>query len=164
MTIEEIKQLIQVVLETGIAELEVKQGENSVHIRSTGSRHQDVVLPTVLPLQVQAAPSMPSPNSISAPQISTPSEPSQAPNKEDENIAVVKAPIVGTFYDAPAPGADPFVKVGDLVRPKQVLCIIESMKLMNEIEAEIAGTIISKHVESGRPVEYGESLFTIRPA
>jgi acetyl-CoA carboxylase biotin carboxyl carrier protein len=75
----------------------------------------------------------------------------------------VKSPIVGTYYDAPTPGAPSFVKVGDRVEPKQVLCIIESMKLMNEIEAEIAGTVVAKHVENGRPVEYGESLFTIRP-
>jgi acetyl-CoA carboxylase biotin carboxyl carrier protein len=76
---------------------------------------------------------------------------------------VVKSPIVGTYYDAPSPGAAPFVKVGDRIEPKQVLCIIESMKLMNEIEAEIAGTLVAQHVENGRPVEYGESLFTIRP-
>jgi acetyl-CoA carboxylase biotin carboxyl carrier protein len=70
---------------------------------------------------------------------------------------------VGTFYDASGPGSEPFVKNGDRVEPKTVLCIIESMKLMNEIEAEVAGTVIAKHVENGRPVEYGESLFTIRP-
>jgi acetyl-CoA carboxylase biotin carboxyl carrier protein len=76
---------------------------------------------------------------------------------------VVKSPIVGTYYDAPSPGAAPFVKVGDQVEPGKVLCIIESMKLMNEIEAETAGTIIAKLVENGKAVEYGESLFTIRP-
>ena len=75
---------------------------------------------------------------------------------------IVKSPIVGTYYDAPSPGAPAFVRVGEQVKPKQVLCIIESMKLMNEIEAELAGEIIAKHVENGRPVEYGESLFTIR--
>ena len=78
-------------------------------------------------------------------------------------IMLVKSPIVGTYYDAPSPGAPPFVKVGDAVEPGQVLCIIESMKLMNEIEAEIAGTIVAKLVENGRPVEYGEALFSIRP-
>jgi acetyl-CoA carboxylase biotin carboxyl carrier protein len=75
----------------------------------------------------------------------------------------VKSPIVGTYYDAPSPGAPEFVRVGDQVEPGKVLCIIESMKLMNEIEAEIAGTIVAKLVENGKPVEYGESLFTIRP-
>jgi acetyl-CoA carboxylase biotin carboxyl carrier protein len=81
----------------------------------------------------------------------------------DEDGVVVKSPIVGTYYDAPSPGAAPFVKVGDQVEPGKVLCIIESMKLMNEIEAETAGTIIAKLVENGKAVEYGESLFTIRP-
>jgi acetyl-CoA carboxylase biotin carboxyl carrier protein len=83
---------------------------------------------------------------------------------QDEQDTIVKSPIVGTYYDAPSPGEAPFVKVGDRVEPKQVLCIIESMKLMNEIEAELAGTVVARHVENGRPVEYGESLFTIRPA
>ncbi len=76
---------------------------------------------------------------------------------------LVKSPIVGTYYDSPSPDAPPFVRVGDSVEPGQVLCIIESMKLMNEIEAETAGTIAAKLVENGRPVEYGEALFSIRP-
>jgi acetyl-CoA carboxylase biotin carboxyl carrier protein len=76
---------------------------------------------------------------------------------------LVKSPIVGTYYEAPSPDAAPFVKVGDSVEPGQVLCIIESMKLMNEIEAEVAGVVASKLVENGRPVEYGEALFAIRP-
>jgi acetyl-CoA carboxylase biotin carboxyl carrier protein len=76
----------------------------------------------------------------------------------------VKSPIVGTYYDAPSPGAATFVKVGDHVQPGQVLCIIESMKLMNEIESEVAGVIVSKLVENGRPVEYGEALFSVIPS
>ena len=79
-----------------------------------------------------------------------------------ESGTIVKSPIVGTYYDAPKPGDPPFVKVGDAVEPGQVLCIIESMKLMNEIEAEIAGIVVAKLVENGRPVEYGEALFAIR--
>ncbi len=75
----------------------------------------------------------------------------------------MKSPIVGTYYDAPAPGASAFVRVGDAVEPGQVLCIIESMKLMNEIESEVAGVVAAKLVENGRPVEYGEALFAIRP-
>ena len=81
----------------------------------------------------------------------------------DSNQSVVKSPIVGTYFDAPSPGAAPFVKVGDKVDVGQVLCIIESMKLMNEIEAEVAGVISAKLVENGRPVEYGEALFSILP-
>jgi acetyl-CoA carboxylase biotin carboxyl carrier protein len=81
----------------------------------------------------------------------------------DASQILVKSPIVGTYYDAPAPGAATFIKVGDPVEPGQVLCIIESMKLMNEIEAEVAGVVAAKLVENGRPVEYGEALFSIRP-
>jgi acetyl-CoA carboxylase biotin carboxyl carrier protein len=164
MNIDEIKELIRVVQETGIAELEVRQGDGvSVRIRSAGAAsHQELVMPTVLPVSVTPAPApqplAPAPVAEQSPVPAPPSQP-----KEAENDIIVKSPIVGTYYDAPAPGAPVFVKGGDRVKPKQVLCIIESMKLMNEIEAEVAGEVIAKHVENGRPVEYGESLFTIRP-
>jgi acetyl-CoA carboxylase biotin carboxyl carrier protein len=165
MTIDEIKDLIRVVQETGIAELEVRQGDGSVRIRSgTASGHQEIVMPTVLPVSVSTA-AVPPPAPVAPPPTSaeTPA-PQPASPKEDSNDVVVKSPIVGTYYDAPSPGAPPFVRVGDRVQPKQILCIIESMKLMNEIESELAGEVIAKHTENGRPVEYGESLFTVRPA
>ena len=98
-----------------------------------------------------------------APAVELPAAVSPPPSRESDSDVLVKSPIVGTFYDAPAPGQPPFVRIGDRVEPKQVLCIIESMKLMNEIEAETAGILVAKLVENGRPVEYGESLFTIRP-
>ncbi len=94
--------------------------------------------------------------------------PSEAPKDKDRdqpadpNLTLVKSPIVGTFYEAASPGAAPFVRVGERVQPGKVLCIIESMKLMNEIEAEISGIIESKLVMNGQPVEYGEALFAIR--
>lgn len=166
MTIEEIKELIHVVHETGIAELEVQRGDNRVRIRRSSGAAQEVVMPTVLPVPVtgitQTATAVSPGNPQEIPASAAPSTPPAAPPEESQDV-VVKSPIVGTYYDAPSPGAAPFVKVGDQVEPKQVLCIIESMKLMNEIEAEIAGIVIAKHVENGRPVEYGESLFTIRP-
>ena len=87
----------------------------------------------------------------------------QPPSAEVERV-YVKSPIVGTFYEASSPGPPPFVKVGDRVTPGQVLCIIESMKLMNEIECEVSGTLVAKLVENGRPVEYGESLFAVQPS
>jgi acetyl-CoA carboxylase biotin carboxyl carrier protein len=162
MTIEEIKELIRVVQETGIAELEVRQGDGSVRIRSASApAHQELVVPTVLPVPISAAAVPPPPVPGSPPPAP---EAQAAPAKEELNEVVVKSPIVGTYYDAPSPGAPPFVRVGERVQPKQILCIIESMKLMNEIEAELAGEVIAKHIENGRPVEYGESLFTIRPA
>ncbi|HEX4749171.1 MAG TPA: acetyl-CoA carboxylase biotin carboxyl carrier protein [Bryobacteraceae bacterium] len=163
MTIDEIKELIHVVHETGIAELEVQRGDNRVRIRRSSAMSQDVVVPTVLSVPV-AAPQAQFAQTSGLTDITghiTPPPP--LPPAEDARDSVVKSPIVGTYYDAPSPGIAPFVKIGDRVEPKQVLCIIESMKLMNEIEAEMAGMLIAKHVENGRPVEYGESLFTIRP-
>jgi len=166
MTIDEIKELIRVVQETGIAELEVRRGDNTVRIKRASSSSQEMVMPAVLPVAVN--PPVPT---MSVPPVLPPAQP-EAPAitppaattaKESENDVVVKSPIVGTYYDSPAPNMPPFVKIGDRVEPKQVLCIIESMKLMNEIEAEIAGTVTAKFVENGRPVEYAESLFTIRP-
>lgn len=156
MTIDEIKELIHVVHETGIAELEVQRGDNRVRIRKSVGTAGEIML-AAQPLISAGGPAA---GLAGAPSIAPPAP---VQTQEDERDTVVKSPIVGTYYDSPAPGSGPFVKVGDRVEPKQVLCIIESMKLMNEIEADIAGTLIAKHVENGRPVEYGESLFTIRP-
>jgi acetyl-CoA carboxylase biotin carboxyl carrier protein len=155
MTISEIKELIEVVRETGILELEVKRGENSVRIRGAAGISQETFVPVVQTIPTVAT--------MAHAEATAASAAASAAAKDQERDIVVKSPIVGTFYDASAPGAEPFVKNGDHVEPKTVLCIIESMKLMNEIEAEVAGIVIAKHVESGRPVEYGESLFTIRP-
>lgn len=150
MTIDEIKELIRVLQETGIAELEVQRGENRVRIRSNAQAlAHEIVAPNV---------GSPTPARAAA------GEPILDGQQEvvEEDGTVVKSPIVGTYYDSPSPGSAPFVKVGDQVEPGKVLCIIESMKLMNEIEAEIAGTVVAKLVENGKAVEYGESLFTIR--
>jgi len=157
MKIEEIRELIKVVTETGVAELEVQRGEDRVRIvRAHAGSVQHVVVPGVTaPFAPQhaAMPGAPPPAAGEPP----------AP-EVDPNLVAVKSPIVGTYYDAPAPGAPPFVKVGDKVQVGHVLCIIESMKLMNEIEAEVAGTVVSKLVANAQPVEYGEALLTVRPA
>lgn len=164
MKIEEIKELIRLVNETGIAELEVQRSEDRVRIRrSIAGSDQQVVVPAVVPMSVTTSPSlavMSPPAALSSPEAPAPAMPERA----EERTMTVKSPIVGTYYDSPSPGAAPFVKIGDIVQPKQVLCIIESMKLMNEIESEFAGTVVAKLVENGRPVEYGEALFTIRPS
>ena len=157
MTIEEIRELIRIAQESGVAELEVRFGNDSVRITLGSGKRTEMVLPTVVPVSVAAAPAQ---NPVYAP----PPAPVPAPREEEVPVLVVKSPIVGTYYDSSSPSDAPFVKVGDQVHPKQVLCIIESMKLMNEIEAEVGGTIVAKLVENGRPVEYGESLFTIRPS
>jgi acetyl-CoA carboxylase biotin carboxyl carrier protein len=156
MTPDEIRELIRIVQETAIAELEVQRGENRVRIRNMVTAAQETVITTAAPAPA-AAPVAPT---------AMPTDPKihqMAEAAIDERNEVVKSPIVGTYYDSPGPGSGPFVKVGDRVEPKQVLCIIESMKLMNEIESDIAGIVVAKHIQNGRPVEYGEALFTIRP-
>jgi acetyl-CoA carboxylase biotin carboxyl carrier protein len=166
MTVEEIKELIQVVNESGVAELEVQRGENRVRIRrATAPAPQEFVLPhgSVIAPVTQVAPQS-HPAAVMA-QVHPAAATMEitAPVSEAERV-YVKSPIVGTFYEASSPGASAFVKVGDRVTPGQVLCIIESMKLMNEIECEVSGTLVAKLVENGRPVEYGESLFAVQPS
>lgn len=154
MTIDEIKEIIQLLNESGMAEIEVQRGENRVWIKRPG---QDVQVAAA------AAPvAMPAPVTYAPVAAAPPVAPALAA-KPEETLPVVKAPIVGTFYESPSPGASAFVKPGDTVQAGQVLCIIESMKLMNEIEAEAAGVIVAKLVPNGKPVEYGEALFTYRP-
>ena len=149
MTLEEIRELIHLVTETGVAELEVQRGDNRVRIRlSSPVEYQ----------QASAAPVHMAPAAALAPV----KQDHAGPPPPDPNVVLVKSPIVGTFYESSAPGIAPFVRVGEKVQPGKVLCIIESMKLMNEIEAEVAGVIESKLVPNGQPVEYGEALFAIR--
>jgi len=151
MNIDEIKELLDLFNSSGVGELELEQDGSRIRIRKAGEIAEYAVSPA------GAAPSQ----DIVAPAEAPPAAPEAPP--ADSGHTLVKSPIVGTYYEAGSPGSAPFVKVGDAVEPGQVLCIIESMKLMNEIEAEIAGTIAAKLVENGRPVEYGEALFAIRP-
>jgi acetyl-CoA carboxylase biotin carboxyl carrier protein len=167
MNIDEIKELIAAVNETGIAELEVQRGEDRVRIKRsvTPAQAQEFVLAPAS----QTTPALPHPIPQGATAVSatTPQGSATAADPADaqpENLTYVTSPIVGTFYESGSPGTAPFVRVGDIVSPGQVLCIIESMKLMNEIESEVSGVIVSKLVENGRPVEYGEALFAVRPA
>ena len=156
MTIDEIRELIQLATETGIAELEVQRGDNRVRIRRAAfAATQEIVM---------AAPAPPTSPAAEAPRekAEKPEKPERAEKPHDPTLHLVKSPIVGTFYEGPSPGAPPFVRVGERVQPGKVLCIIESMKLMNEIEAEISGIIESKLVLNGQPVEYGEALFAVR--
>lgn len=150
MTVDEIRELINLASETGIAELEVQRGQNRVRIRRAGFAAPQEIVVTPQSHAPHGAPSGPE----------APKEKGEMP--ADPNLTLVKSPIVGTFYEAPSPGAPPFVRVGERVQPGKVLCIIESMKLMNEIEAETSGIIESKLVMNGQPVEYGEALFAVR--
>lgn len=152
MTNDEIRELIRLAEETGVAELEVQRGENRVRIRKSFGAEGNIVLAAP---QVAAAP---------APAPASPAPKAEAPAaKQPDSLSYVKSPIVGTFYESSSPGAPSFVKVGDNVKIGQVVCIIESMKLMNEIEADVAGVVESKLISNGQPVEYGEKLIGIRP-
>jgi acetyl-CoA carboxylase biotin carboxyl carrier protein len=154
MTNEEIIELLRIFNDSGVGELELQRGRDRLRIRKAGEAGSPAPFaPVPAPVIHDAT-------------AAAPAAPAAAPAKPadpDSSHILVKSPIVGTFYDAPSPGDAPFVKAGDKVEVGQVLCIIESMKLMNEIEAEVAGVVAAKLVENGRPVEYGEALFAILP-
>ena len=153
MDIRKIKKLIELLEESGIAEIEIKEGEEAVRIsRLPGG--------AVVSQPAAAMPGLPAAAQISAPvPAETPAE-SPAP-KPKPNEHVITAPMVGTFYAAPSPGAKPFVEIGDEVQVGQVLCIIEAMKMMNQIESDKAGRITSIMARNGDPVEFGQPLFVI---
>jgi acetyl-CoA carboxylase biotin carboxyl carrier protein len=165
MTVDEIRELINLAAETGIAELEVQRGDNRVRIRRAFAAPQEIV---VSPTAYTAPPTVHAPApafaTVPAAAVEQPAPGIAAPQGKpsDPGLVLVKSPIVGTFYEGPSPGSAPFVRVGERVQPGKVLCIIESMKLMNEIEAETSGILESKLVINGQPVEYGEALFAVR--
>jgi acetyl-CoA carboxylase biotin carboxyl carrier protein len=149
MDIRKVKKLIELLEESGIAEIEISEGEDSVRISRFGS---NVAAPVALAMPPAAAPAA---AAAAAPASAL------AMAEAEEDGHVVPAPMVGTFYNAPSPGSAPFVQVGDRVSIGDALCIIEAMKMMNQIEAEVAGTIKSIRVQNGDPVEYGQILFVI---
>lgn len=155
MSNDEIKDLLAIFMESGVAEMEVKRGENALKLRRGYASSQAVEAPAPAFVVPAAAQTEPVPVASHAAHAAAPD-----PGANDH---IVKSPIVGTFYEAPKPGDPAFVKVGDAVEVGQVLCIVESMKLMNEIESEWSGTVAARLMENGRPVEYGEALFAIRP-
>jgi acetyl-CoA carboxylase biotin carboxyl carrier protein len=149
MDIRKVKKLIELLEESGISEIEISEGEESVRI----SRHPQpgtvsVTTAAVAP-PVQLAPA----NGNTAPDV-----PAAAPVPRGHQVT---APMVGTFYSGPAPGAKPFVEVGSEVKAGETLCVIEAMKMMNQIESEVAGRVVSVLVENGNPVEFGQALFVI---
>jgi acetyl-CoA carboxylase biotin carboxyl carrier protein len=152
MDIRKVKKLIELLDESGIAEIEITEGEESVRI----SRYSHGI-PAPMPLSAYAPPPAAQP-AAGRPATEPTPEPEAEP--EEEGFAVI-APMVGTFYSASSPGSAPFVQVGDRVSPGDTLCIVEAMKMMNQIEAEVAGTIKSIRVQNGEPVEYGQVLFII---
>jgi acetyl-CoA carboxylase biotin carboxyl carrier protein len=163
MNHKELRELIEFLKANDIAEFELERGDVKVKVKWPSEhsipppaeiRLAPAAAPVVLPTPVVAPAVLPG-----APAAAVPEAP---PKAEAEDLYLVKSPIVGTFYEAPSPGAPPFVGAGDVVKAGQVLCIIEAMKLMNEIESEVAGEVVKRLVSNGQPVEYGQPLFAIR--
>jgi len=165
---KELKELIEFLKENKIGEFDLERGDLKVRIKFAqegatadlaslsrllaAAPAAAVAAPVTLPA-VQAAAAPPTPAAAPAP----------AAESEDASLHIVKSPIVGTFYESPSPGTPAFVKIGDVVEQGQVLCIIEAMKLMNEIESDASGEIVKRFVQNGQPVEYGQQLFALRP-
>jgi acetyl-CoA carboxylase biotin carboxyl carrier protein len=151
MDIRKVKKLIELLEESGISEIEISEGEESVRI----SRYPKAgAVPVVTSAPAAAAPA---PAAPAAPAAAAPTAAAAAPSRGQQ----VTAPMVGTFYSGPAPGAKPFVEIGTEVKPGDTLCVIEAMKMMNQIESEYGGRIVSILVENGSPVEFGQPLFVI---
>jgi acetyl-CoA carboxylase biotin carboxyl carrier protein len=148
MTLDEIKQLIDFIRDRELSEFELERADFKPRVKS-GAAAQFVAPP------VFVAP-------VAAPQMAVPTSAAAAAEPAGEDLAIVSSPIVGTFYRSAEPGAKAFVEVGDSVRKGQVLCIIEAMKLMNEIDSEHDGEVVSIYVQNGQAVQYGERLFAVR--
>jgi acetyl-CoA carboxylase biotin carboxyl carrier protein len=161
MNFDEIRQILDLVREHELTEFELERDNFKLRIRKNTSGQWTATLPPVS--HGNYAPVMapvPAPTAVAA---AAAAPPVLTGAEEDVELAIVKSPIVGTFFRSLEPGARPFAEVGDVVKKEQVLCIIEAMKLMNEIKAEIEGEIVKVYVENGQPVQYGERLFAIRP-
>jgi acetyl-CoA carboxylase biotin carboxyl carrier protein len=161
MNQKELRELIEFLVEKDIAEFEMERGDLKLHIKRGMGAMPVVAAPMMahpVPVAPVAAPSSAAP---SAPPPAAPG-PAAPAASEDANLHILKSPMVGTYYEAPSPGAPPFIAVGAAVKEGQVLCIIEAMKLMNEIEADVTGEIVKMFVSNGAPVEYGMPLFGIR--
>src|SRR5882762_1262936 len=152
--IQQIEELLQFMTEHNLEEFEYSRGDLRIRLRKPS---QTVVVASG---RDPAPQEFAAPNPGAAPPAATP----HAEARPSEDLHMVKSPIVGTFYGSPSPGSDPFVKVGAHVETGQVLCIVEAMKLMNEIEADAAGEVVRVFAENGQPVEYGQPLFGLRPS
>ncbi|MCX8051007.1 MAG: acetyl-CoA carboxylase biotin carboxyl carrier protein [Chlorobi bacterium] len=160
MDLNYLRRLLKLFDESTLTELTIEEEGVTVHLaRHTGNSSQPVMLqPMAMPQPIAAPAPAPQP----ATPVETPAEKSApSPPVSSQKTHTIVSPIVGTFYRAPAPDADPFVKVGDRVVPGQTLCIVEAMKLMNEIESDVSGTVVKILVENGQPVEYNQPLFEI---
>ena len=163
MNQKELKELIDFLIEKDISEFELERGDVKVRIKRGADQAAPVITHTMASMPMAAPPVQHASPAPAPPSAAQPSAPPPPPAAAEEELHTVKSPIVGTFYEAPAPGSLPFVKIGDQVAAGQVLCIIEAMKLMNEIESDASGEIVKLLVNNGQPVEYGQPLFAVRP-
>ncbi|HEY6328876.1 MAG TPA: acetyl-CoA carboxylase biotin carboxyl carrier protein [Blastocatellia bacterium] len=161
MNQKELRELIEFLIEKDISEFELERGDVKVRIKRGIS--QIIAAPVEHPVAHVSHLPTTAPITSEAPRTSVSAQPPTTPPKKEEDLHEVKSPIVGTFYESPSPGSPPFVKIGDTVEAGQMLCIIEAMKLMNEIESDMAGEIVKRLVANSQPVEYGQPLFAIRP-
>lgn len=156
--LEELRALVEFLKANEIAEFDMEQADLKVRIKFAGDPAPAVSGGLDMAQLSRLMASAPAPAAVAPVAAST----APAAQVVEETLHEVKSPIVGTFYESPSPGAEPFVKVGDQVEVGQVLCIVEAMKLMNEIESDVAGEVVKRIVASGQPVEYGQPLFAIR--
>jgi acetyl-CoA carboxylase biotin carboxyl carrier protein len=157
VNLDELRELIALLRDNGLAELELEREDFRVRLRRESTNtHTPEVVPDRPPIPIPIIDPV-----LRAPEATTPAADAKKAD-EDQDLHMITSPIVGTFYRSASPTSDPFVKIGSNVEPESVVCIIEAMKLMNEIQAEAAGEVVKIYVENGQPVEYGQPLFGIR--
>lgn len=167
VNLDELRELISLLRENGLAELELERADFRVRLRREALPAAPVQYADPVPIVVSgAAPAAASQNSPAGSTVPAPAHPGAHASTEasqDQDLHIIPSPIVGTFYRSPSPTADAFVKIGSNVEADTVVCIIEAMKLMNEIESDVAGEVVKRLVPNNQPVEYGQPLFAIRP-
>jgi acetyl-CoA carboxylase biotin carboxyl carrier protein len=151
-----VKELVELMKENDLVEIEIVEGDSRIHLKRPGADAR------LIQYQPMGGPMPAYPPHVPMAQPAAPAA-AAAPAAVDSSLQPIKSPIVGTFYMAPSPDAAPFVKVGDQVNPETVVCIIEAMKVMNEIKAEMSGTVVEVCCKDGQAVEYGQALFKVRP-
>ena len=152
--LEKIKELVELMISKDLVEIEIIDGENKIHLKRPQSG-----VPTVTQVPIATAPAV-----QAAPAAQTEDAKEQACGGEEvEGLTEIKSPIIGTFYSSASPESDPFVTIGTRVEPETIVCIVEAMKVMNEIKAETTGTIVEELCKAGQAVEYGQAIFKVRP-
>jgi acetyl-CoA carboxylase biotin carboxyl carrier protein len=160
LNFKEILELIDKVADKGIGAVEIEQAGTKLRIEGRSSQPQ--LFASYMGEMSREAPALPPPMVHSVPALPPPATERREEGESEAGLHIITSPIVGTFYRSPNPEADPFVAVGDRISKGKVLCIVEAMKLMNEIESEIEGVVVRIYPQNGQPVEYGEKLFAVR--